>query len=84
METQTFSWDIRADRSRLERKTITVIKGDNSTDKDKQKLKEITTTNYKLWTVVYNTGFHHLKVTIFQGNNVYTVSKKKRERQKNL
>ena len=52
METQTFSWDIHADRSRLERKAITVIKGDNSTDKDKQKLKEITTTNYKLWIVV--------------------------------
>lgn len=39
METQTFSWDIPADRSRLERKAITVIKGDNSTDKDKQNSK---------------------------------------------
>ena len=39
METQTFSWDISADRSRLELQAITVIKGDNSTDKDKQNLK---------------------------------------------
>lgn len=39
METQTFSWDIPADRSRLELQAITVIKGDNSTDKDKQNSK---------------------------------------------
>lgn len=48
METQTFSRDIPTDRSRLELQAITVIKSDNSADKDKQKLKEITTTNYKL------------------------------------
>ena len=39
METQTFSWDVPTDRYRLEIHAITVIKGDNSTDKDKQNSK---------------------------------------------
>lgn len=75
METQTSSWDIPTDRSRLELQAITVIKSDNSADKDKQKLKEITTTNYKLWIAVKNK-----KQKIFQVNNVYTVSKKRKDK----